>query len=82
MQCSSQSGARDNIDLKDTCFTPDLEEYPIETPSNEPIVAPDNNNNMLMSSQFLLHIQESTNIEGASVSEVIEHPYPEGVQST
>ena len=38
VQRRSQSGAQDNIDLKDTCFTPDLEEYPIKTPNHVPIV--------------------------------------------
>ena len=34
MQRISQSGTQDNIDLKDTWFTPDLEEYPIENPTH------------------------------------------------
>ena len=49
MQSSSQSGAPDNIYLKDTWFTPDIEEYPRKTPSHEPSIAPENNNNTLKS---------------------------------
>ena len=65
MQRISQSGAQDNIDLKDTWFTPDLEEDPIENPTHVPIVTP-----------------ESKVSEGESVSEVIKHPFSEGVQNT
>ena len=43
----SQSGATDNIDLKDNWFNPDLEEGPIKTPSHKPIIAPDNINKMI-----------------------------------
>ena len=48
VQRRSQSGAPENIYLKETWFNPDLEEDPIETPSHDPSVAPENNNNMLM----------------------------------
>ena len=39
---SSQSGAQENIDLMDTWFTPDLEEYPSKNPTHELIVALEN----------------------------------------
>ena len=42
VQCSSQSGAPDNIDLKDTWFIRYVEGYPVETPIHDPRVAPDN----------------------------------------
>ena len=38
VQCISQIGSQENIDLKNTWFNPDLEEYPIETPTHVPIV--------------------------------------------
>ena len=37
---SSQSGAPDNIDLRDNWSNPDLEEYPRKNPTYMPIVAP------------------------------------------
>ena len=40
----SYIGARENIELKDTWFTPSIEEDPIETPSHDPSVAQENNN--------------------------------------
>ena len=40
VQHSSKSGAPENIELKDTWFTPDLEEDPRKTPTHVPIVAP------------------------------------------
>ena len=51
VQCSSQSGAPENIDPKDTWFNLDLEEYPIETPIHGPRVALKNNINTLTSLQ-------------------------------
>ena len=54
---NSQSGEMDNIDLKDTWFTTDLEEDPSETPTNVPIVAPENNINMITSSQSVTQVQ-------------------------
>ena len=49
VQCSSQRGAPENIDLKDTWFTPDLEDDPRKTPRHEPIIVPisENKNNTL-----------------------------------
>ena len=35
-----QSCAQENIELKDTWLTPDLEEDPIETPTHVPIFTP------------------------------------------
>ena len=40
VQCSSKSGALDNIDFKDTWFTRDIEEYPIKAPTHVPRVLP------------------------------------------
>ena len=42
VQRSSQSGAPDNIDLKDTWFTPDCDQDPRETPSHKMIFTPYN----------------------------------------
>ena len=41
VQLRSQSGAPENIDLKDTWFTPDLEGDPSETPNHMPRVVPE-----------------------------------------
>ena len=40
VQRRSESGAPDNNDLKDTWFTPYIEEYPRETPTQVPKVTP------------------------------------------
>ena len=63
VQQISQSDAKDNIDLKDTCFTPDLEEYPRKTPRNETIVVPttENKNNMRASLPTKPYIHEDMN---------------------
>ena len=82
VRCRPQSGALDNIDLKDTWFTPDLEEYPIETLAHVPRVAPENNMNMIILLQFVQQVKESPFIEGESVSQVIKHPVSEGVRNT
>ena len=50
VQHSSQSGTPENIDIKDTWFTTDIEGYTIETPTHVPRVAPENNRNMITSS--------------------------------
>ena len=68
VQCSSQSSAMDNIDLKDTWFTPDIKEDTIETPRHKLRVVPENNNNTLMLPQYEPHVQESLVIKGASAS--------------
>ena len=47
IQHSSHRSATENIHLRDTWFTLYIEEYPRETPSHSPSVAPDNNNNTL-----------------------------------
>ena len=57
VQLSSQSGAPDNIDLKDTWFTPYLVEDPIKTPIHKRSVAPENANNSLMLSEPVRHVQ-------------------------
>ena len=68
-KCRTQSGATDNIYLKDTCFTPYILEHPIETSIHNPIVAPENNNNMLMVSQSKPRVHEGLASEEASSSE-------------
>ena len=45
-----------------------------------PIVALENNINIITPSQYLQQVQESPVREGASVSEVIERPASEGVK--
>ena len=74
VQCISQSGAPDNIDLKDTWLTPNIEEDTSYTPSDEPSVFPNNNNIMLTSLQpvlHVLHVQAIPSNEGVPVSEWI-----------
>ena len=44
-------GAPDNIYIKNTWFNPNFEEDTRETPSRNPSVAPENNNEMIMSPQ-------------------------------
>ena len=70
VQRSSQSGAPENINLKDTWFTTYLEEYHIKTPNQDPRVTQDNNNKNLTSLQYEPHVQEIPTRERASVSEV------------
>ena len=82
VQCSSQIISPENIDLKDTWFTPDLEEDPRKTPIHEPSVAPDNNNNMIAPLQYVPHLREIPVIKGAPVSELIKYPSSEVVQNT
>ena len=65
VKCISQSGAPENIELKDTWFTPDLEEDPSEIPSHEPSIAILNNNKVFTLSQYEPHVQEIISIEGA-----------------
>ena len=59
LQRISQGGASENIDLKYSWFSLDLEEYAIKTPSHEPRFAPENNKNMIQ------QIQESPDSKGA-----------------
>ena len=70
----SQSGATENINLRDNWFTPDLEEHPSKTSSNEPSVAPNNNDKTLTLTQSIQHLQGIPAIEGVSVSEVKKRP--------
>ena len=58
MQGIPQSAAKDNVDLKDTWFTPYLKEYRGKTLSHKPSVAPENNNKMLMLPQYKTHVQK------------------------
>ena len=57
LQLISQSGVLDNIYLKDTWFTPDIEEDPSKNPNRVPRVAPENNRNMITSLQIVYQIQ-------------------------
>ena len=52
VQLSSQSGTPEIIDLKDACFTPDIEEVPRKTPRHELIIVlkAENKYNMLFPS--------------------------------
>ena len=72
VQCRSQIGAPDKIDLRDTWLTTNLEEDPSYTPSDDPRVSPNNNIIMLTSLQPVMHVQEITASKGDPVSEVIE----------
>ena len=58
VQHISQSGVPENIDLKDTWFTPDPEEDPSKPPSPDTSIALKNNNKMLISLQLKPHVQE------------------------
>ena len=75
VQCRSQIGAPDKIDLRDTWLTTNLEEYPSYTPSDEPSVSPNNNNIMLTLLQPVINVQEIPSSEGSPVSDVIECKY-------
>ena len=69
VQSISQSGAPNNIDLKDTWFNPDVEEYTRQTPIYEPSAPLDNISNTLKISQSLSQLQEGTAIrEGLSLN--------------
>ena len=70
VQRSSQSGKPEIIDLKDTWFTPDIEEHPRETLGHNTSVALENNNNTLMSPQSKLHVQEILTSKVVSASEL------------
>ena len=76
VQRSSHSGAPDNIDIKYNWFTPDPEEYPSDTPSHDPSVAPDNNNKTLTSFHSGPHVQYIPSRKGSS--EVHKRPVSEG----
>ena len=71
MKCSSQRGASDNIDLKETWFTQDPDKYPIKTLSHESSVIPENNNNTLTPLHYVLHLEEIQASKGGPVSEII-----------
>ena len=58
VQRISQRGALENIDIKDTWFTPDLEEYTRKTQRHEPSINPDNSKKTLMLLQSKLHLHE------------------------
>ena len=82
MQRSSQSGASENISLKDSWLTTDLDEDPRKTPSHDTSVSLENNNIMLTLSQSIPHVQENPSRKGASASEVIDFTASEGVRNT
>ena len=79
MQRILQSDAPENVDLKDTWFTPYLEEDISKTPGHDPRFAPENNNQMIASPQSKQNIQEIPTIKGEPASEVQEYPASEGV---
>ena len=58
VQHSSQSGAPENIDLKDTWSTTNIEEDSSETQIHEQNVAPENNNKMVMLSHSKPHVEQ------------------------
>ena len=66
VQRSLQIGAPQNIELRETWFTPYLEEDPSENPNNEPRVFPENNRNTLTALQYEPQVKESTVSEGES----------------
>ena len=68
MQRRSQSGAMENIYIKDNWFTSDIAESPSETPSQEPSVTQEKNNNTLTPSKFVPNLQNSTAREGLSLN--------------
>ena len=70
VRCRSQSGARDNIDLKGTWFTPNIEEDTNKNPIHVPIIATENKNQLPSKP----HIHESPARKGASASEFHESP--------
>ena len=78
VQRRSKISAPENIDLKDTWFTPDPKEDPKENPSHEPSVDPEN----VMPSQSISQLQGGMDREGAYVSEVIKCPSSKGVRNT
>ena len=80
LQHSSQSGALENINLKDTWFTTDIEKYPRETPTHMPRVSPKNNGNMITSLHPVQKCQEITVSKGSPVSEAIKCPLSDGVR--
>ena len=82
VQCSSQIGTIDNIYLKCTWLNPNLDEDPRYTPSDDPSIAPKNNNIMLMSVQSVPHIQKILPSKGAPVSGVTKFQDTWGVQNT
>ena len=58
-------GAPDNIYINNAWFNPNFEEDPRETPSQNPSVASENNNKMIMSPQSKQFVQEIHTSEGA-----------------
>ena len=79
MQCFSQSGATDNIDLKDTWFTTDIEEHPRETPIQKTSIPPENNNQPQSKPAHTKIIPVG---EGVLTSELNEHPVSGEIGST
>ena len=82
VQLRSQSTAPDNIYLKNTWFTPYLEEDTSENLIHDPNISMNTNKNMLIPSQLVPHVQEITTREGSPISEVIKCPSFEGFQNT
>ena len=82
VQLRSHRTAPENIHLKNTWFNTYIGQDTSETLSHELNIATDNNNNTLMPSQLVPHVQEIPAIEGSPISEVIKCPAFEGVQNT
>ena len=80
VQRSSQRVSTENIGLKDTWFTLNIEKYPSKTPVQEPSAIPVNNNKTLTLSQSEPHVHKSPARKGAS--EFHKCPTSDGVQST
>ena len=81
MQLISYSVAPYNIDLENTCITPDLEEYPNKTRRHIPSVNLENNIKNLTLYQNKQHKKIPTS-KGAYASELHERPDYERVKYT
>ena len=79
MQHISQIVAPENIDLKNTWFTPDLEKDPRKALTHMPRVTPETNINIITLSKTVQQVPKSPVSKGASVSEVIKRPGSEVV---
>ena len=82
VQLRSHSTAPKNIRLNNTWFNTYLVQDTSETLICEPNIATENNNNTLIPSQLVPHVQEIPAREGSPFYEVIKCPAFEGVQNT
>ena len=78
MQLISKIGSPENIDLKDTWFTPNIEEDTRKNPRHEPIIARENKKQH----QSKLYVQESPENKGEYASALHERLVSEGVRNT